>query len=61
MNWRSSRHNYKTCLRKDSFGLVHHRGDVLQFCQEEGSNTSNVRGLHEREMCPWAISKYFGD
>jgi hypothetical protein len=20
-----------------------------------------VKSIHEREMCPWAISKYFGD
>ena len=30
MNWRSSKHNYKTCLRRDSFSLVHHLGDVPQ-------------------------------
>jgi hypothetical protein len=31
MNWRNSRLNYKTCLRRDSFGPVHHLGDVPQF------------------------------
>src|SRR5688572_6243058 len=31
MNWWNSRLNYKTCLRRDSFGPVHHLGDVPQF------------------------------
>jgi hypothetical protein len=31
MNWRNSRLNYKTCLRRDSLGLVRHHGDVPQF------------------------------
>jgi hypothetical protein len=30
MSWQSSRFNYKACLRRDSFGPVHHLGDVLQ-------------------------------
>jgi hypothetical protein len=45
MNWWSSRLNYKTCLRRDSFGPFHHLGDVPQFLSEEGPNTSNVHGL----------------
>jgi hypothetical protein len=30
MNWRNSKHNYKTCWRKGSLGQVHRPGDVPQ-------------------------------
>ena len=28
---------------------------------ESGSSQKKKDGKNEREMCPWAISKYFGD
>jgi hypothetical protein len=44
-----------------------HRGVAQHVVRREGSthvlgrSHSRFRGEDEREMCPWAISKYFGD
>jgi hypothetical protein len=32
-----------------------------QPCRAWAHVTAHVPALAEREMCPWAISKYFGD
>jgi hypothetical protein len=38
--------------------------DVLRTCEDDALRTCGPEGQPqppEREMCPWAISKYFGD
>jgi hypothetical protein len=46
MNWRNSRHNYKTCWIKGSLDQVHHRGDVQQ---------SSSRRRIKLFECAWTI------
>jgi hypothetical protein len=44
-----------------TYGFVLRPPLVLQILAPKGSTSSVADVIIEREMCPWAISKYFGD
>jgi hypothetical protein len=39
----------------------HHQTRRHRHCRHHRAHRRHPRGSSEREMCPWAISKYFGD
>jgi hypothetical protein len=45
------------CVSELTLGAM----DVLMIRNLEDDQQGLGKGLCEREMCPWAISKYFGD
>jgi hypothetical protein len=50
-------------VEEDDYGVVENRRRIPYLARQLSMSSTNnmLQGWSEREMCPWAISKCFGD